>query len=62
MIIEQSHITRIQHDSIDMSISGHVKLLYEESGLTVVVDSIPVMFFNNVGIKDIVSDITIELI
>ena len=62
MIIKQTNTTRIQHDSIDMNISGHVKLLYEESGLTVVVDSIPVMFFNNIGIKDIVSDITIELI
>lgn len=62
MIIEQhsDHVS-ILHRDITMTIEGYVKLLYEENGLTIVVNSIPEMFFNNVSIADIMSDITIEV-
>lgn len=62
MIIETQpdHIS-ILHKEIVVLISGYVKLVYEDNGLTVVVDSIPDMFFNNVNISDIQSDIIIEL-
>ena len=62
MIIESINgITDILHKDIAVTIEGHVKLVYEEKGLTVVVNSIPELFFNNVSIADIMSDITIEL-
>lgn len=63
MIIEQhpDHIS-ILHRDITITIEGRVKLIYEEKGLTVVVNSIPEMFFNYVSIADIMSDITIELL
>ena len=62
MIIERTgYTTIIDHESVNIHISGHVGLMYDESGLSVVVDSIPVMFFNNISLKDIASDVTIEL-
>lgn len=62
MIIEQSNVTRIQHDNMLIQIEGNVRLMYDDKGLTVIVNSIPELTFYNVGISDIVSDITIELI
>ena len=62
MIIETyKNRVGIEHNNIVVIIDGYVKLVYEDNGLTIVVDSIPRMFFNDVSIKDINSDITIEL-
>lgn len=62
MIIEQhpDHVSILHHDIV-MTIEGRVKLIYEEHGLTVIVNSIPEMFYNNVSIADIMSNITIEV-
>lgn len=61
MIIETyNNRVGIDHNNIGIVIEGHVKLIYEDNGLTIVVDSIPKMFFNDVNIRDIKSDITIE--
>lgn len=63
MIIETTQQgTTILHKDIAVTIDGYVKLVYEEHGLTVIVNSVPEMFFNNVSIADIQSDITIELL
>ena len=48
-------------DIVDISIRGYVRLIYEDNGISVIVDSVPMMFIPNVNIKDIISDITIEL-
>lgn len=62
MIIERTgYTTIIDHESVNVHISGNVGLVYEESGLTVVVDSIPVMYFNNISLREIASNVTIEL-
>ena len=62
MIIRKDDcITVIEHDSLNMRISGNVRLMYEESGLTIIIDSIPVMFFNRIPLMNICSEITIEL-
>lgn len=61
MIITQTDHVSIVHRDISITIEGYVKLLYEDNGLTVVVDSIPEMFFNNISISDIKSNITIEV-
>ena len=61
MIIRDTNFVTILHDDIELNIAGDVKLQYNDS-LTVIVNSIPVLTFHNVSIKDIASDITIELI
>ena len=61
MIRHDDHGTDLYDGNIIVTTNGYVKLVYENNGLTVVVDSIPRMFFNDVSIKDINSDITIEL-
>ena len=61
MIRHNDHGTELHDSDITVTINGHVRLVYENNGLTFVVNSIPRMFFNDVNIKDIDSDITIEL-
>lgn len=65
MIIEQIYpntdIYSILHNDISVTIEGHVTLVYEDKGLTVIVNSVPELYFNNVSIKDIESCITIEV-
>ena len=61
MIRHNDHGTELHDGNITVTTNGYVKLVYENNGLTFVVDSIPRMFFNDVNIKDIKSDITIEL-
>ena len=62
MIIRHNeHGTELHDGNITVVTNGYVKLIYEDNGLTFVVDSVPRMFFNDVSIKDIDSDITIEL-
>ena len=61
MIRHNDHGTELRDSDITVTTNGYVKLVYENNGLTFVVDSIPRMFFNDVSIKDINSDITIEL-
>ena len=56
----EDHIL-ITHKEYAWTFSGHIKLLYEDNGLTVIVNSIPEIHICNVSIKDIKSDITIEL-
>ena len=54
--------TRIElSDIVDISIRGYVRLVREDNGISVIVDSTPMMFIPNVNMKDIISDITIEL-
>jgi len=50
----------ILHKDISVTIEGYIKLVYEDKSLSVIVNSIPEMIFNNISIKDIMSDITIE--
>lgn len=50
----------IVHRDISITIEGHVQLIYEEHGLTVIVNSIPEFFFNCIPISDITSEIVIE--
>ena len=61
MIRHNDHGTELHDGNITVVTNEYVRLVYENNGLTVVVDSIPRMFFNDVSIKDIDSDITIEL-
>ena len=62
MIIRHNeHGTELHDSDITVTTNGYVRLVYENNGLTFVVDSIPRMFFNDVSIKNIDSDITIEL-
>ena len=61
MIRHNDYWAELHDNNITVTINGHVRLVYENNGLTVVVDSIPRMFFNDVNIKNIDSDITIEL-
>lgn len=61
MIRHNNHGTELHNGNITVTTNGHVRLVYENNGLTVVVDSVPRMFFNDVSIKNIDSDIVIEL-
>ena len=61
MIIRHNeHGTKIHDGDITVTIKGYVRLVYEDNGLTIVVDSMPRMFFNDVNIKNIDSNITVE--
>lgn len=61
MIKHNDHGTELHDRDITVTTNRYVKLIYENNGLTFVVDSIPRIFFIDVSIKDIDSDITIEL-
>lgn len=62
MIIRHNeHGTELHDGNISVTTNGYVKLVYENNGLTFVVDSIPKMFFYDVSIKNIDSDIIIEV-